>query len=257
MNYALVIAFLFYWGAIEGWIIEFFYRNLISHNGPKGKIFINPGFCKGPWLPIYGIGLSLMFVICWFVTTKVKVAGIIGDVIIILVIMAVMTLLELIGGLFLLKVLNIRLWDYRDRPGNFMGVICPLFTLIWGSIGAIYYLFIHEIALGELAWLSEHLSFSFVVGLFFGFFIVDIISSAKSAAAIKKYGDMHNVVVKYEELKAMLIEKEKQLEGKQKSFISQIKLKQEEIMDVLDDAAELVESKQDALKMKIKKTTNK
>lgn len=22
-------------------------------------------------------------------------------------------------------------WDYRDQPGNFMGQICPLFSLLW------------------------------------------------------------------------------------------------------------------------------
>ena len=63
MNWPLALAFLFYWGAIEGWVIEFLFRNLISHKGPRGKYFINPGFCKGPWLPIYGIGLAVMFLI--------------------------------------------------------------------------------------------------------------------------------------------------------------------------------------------------
>lgn len=247
MNYPLALAFLFYWGAIEGWCLEFLFRNLISHKGPKGKFFINPGLCKGPWLPIYGIGLSLMFVICYTVSSLVKNKGIMSDIIVILIIMVVMTLIELVGGIFLLKVLNIRLWDYRDRPGNFMGVICPLFTLIWGTIGAIYYLFIHNIALNELYWLSQNLGFSFVIGLFFGLFIIDLISSSKAAAAIKKYGDMNNVVVKYEELKAILIAKEKELTGKQKSFISQIKLKQDEIMEVLDNAKELLEEKKNAL----------
>lgn len=256
MNYALALAFLFYWGAIEGWVIEFFYRNLISHRGPKGKYFINPGFCKGPWLPIYGIGLALMFVISWEVSSRLTIQGILGKVIIIIIIAIVMTLIEFIGGVFLLKVLNLRLWDYRDRPGNIMGIICPLFTLIWGSIGAIYYLFLHDYVISELTWLSQNLGFSFVIGLFFGLFAVDMYSSAKDAAAIKKYGDLHNVIVKYEELKALLIEKEKELKGKQKSFISQIRFKQDEIIDVLDNAVELLENKEEALKSKIKKHVN-
>ena len=257
MNYALALAFLFYWGAIEGWVIEFFFRNLISHKGPKGKYFINPGFCKGPWLPIYGIGLALMFVITYEITTRFTIEGLPGKLFVIIIIAIVMTLIEFIGGLFLLKVLNLRLWDYRDRPGNIMGIICPLFTLIWGSIGAFYFLFLHNYVIDEIIWLSKNLSFSFVIGLFFGLFIVDISSSAKNAAAIKKYGDLHNVVVKYEELKGLLIEKEKELKGKQKSFISQIRLKQDEIIEVLDNAAELLENKEEALKSKIKNHINK
>ena len=252
MNYPLALAFLFYWGAIEGWVLEFFYRNLVSHNGPKGKFFINPGFCKGPWLPIYGIGLATMFVICFESGKLLSITGTLKNIIIIVIIMITMTLIEFIGGIFLLKVLNLRLWDYRNEKGNFMGIICPKFTIIWGSIGALYYLFIHNIAIDNLYWLSQNLSFSFVVGLFFGLFIVDLISSGKQAAAIKKYGDMNDVVVKYEELKAMLIAKEKELEGKQKSFISQIKLKQDEIIDALDNAKELLEDKHEALKLKTK-----
>lgn len=252
MNFMLAIAFLFYWGAMEGWIIEFFYRNLISHNGPKGKIFINPGFCKGPWLPIYGIGLASMFIISYFVNDIITATGFWKDLMIILFIMIVMTVIEFVSGIFFLKVLDMRLWDYRNEKGNIMGVICPKFSIIWGSIGAVYYLFIHSIAKDNLYWLSQNLSFSFFIGLFFGFFVIDLISSAKQAAAIKKYGDMNDVVVKYEELKAMLIAKEKELEGKQRSFISQIKLKQDEIIDALDNAKELLENKSEALKLKTK-----
>ena len=245
MNYPLALAFLFYWGAIEGWILEFFFRNLISHRGPRGKYFINPGLCKGPWLPIYGIGLALMFVICWETSTRIEVNGIFGDVLIIVLIATIMTLIELIGGLFLLKFLNLRLWDYRDRPGNFKGVICPLFTLIWGSLGAIYYLFIHEIAIGELTWLSQNLGFSFVVGLFFGLFAIDIVTSSKDAAALKKYGDNHEAIIKLEELKDLLVKKEKELHGKQKSFVDQTKARYELIFETLDNAKDILEDKKE------------
>ena len=252
MNYPLALAFLFYWGAIEGWVIEFFFRNLISHKGPRGKFFINPGFCRGPWLPIYGIGLSFMFVICWEVTNRINVTGVWGNVIVILIIAAVMTIIEFIGGLFLLKVLNLRLWDYRDQPGNIMGIICPVFSFIWGAIGAVYYLVIHKIAIGELEWLSRNLAFSFVVGLFFGLFLIDLFVSLKQASAIKKYGDLNDVVVKFEEFKAVLLQKEKELEGKQKSFITQAVMKHNEIMEALDNAKEVLEDKKEALKSRAK-----
>lgn len=252
MNYPLALAFLFYWGAIEGWVLEFLFRNLISHSGPRGKFFINPGFCRGPWLPIYGIGLSLMFVICYEVSNRINITNVYGDILIIVIIAILMTLIELIGGIFLLKVLNLRLWDYRDQPGNIMGVICPVFSLIWGAIGAFYYLVLHKIVIDELYWLSQNLAFSFVVGLFFGLFIIDLLSSARQASAIKKYGDINNVVVKFEELKAILLKKEKELEGKQKSFITQAVMKQEEIIEVLNNAVEVLEDKALALKSKRK-----
>ena len=242
MNLPLIIAFIFYVGSILGWCLEFLFRNLISHNGPRGKYFINPGLCKGPWLPIYGIGLSLMFVISWLVTENTTDLGVWVQIAVVLDIMIVMVLIELIGGVFLLKVLNLRLWDYRKQWGNFMGVICPKFALIWGAIGAVYYLFIHEIIIEWLVWLSQNLAFSFFVGLFFGLFIVDIISAAQDAAAIKKYGDDHDIVVKYEELKALMLQKEIELKGKQKSFFNQIAEKLS-LSETLDKENSVVESK--------------
>lgn len=257
MNYPLVIAFLFYLGAIYGWILEFFYRNLISHSGPRGKFFINPGFCKGPWLPIYGIGLSLMFVISYEFSTRFNLTGIVGDIIVILVIALTMITIEFVGGLFLLKVLNMRLWDYREEKGNIMGLICPLYSFFWTLIGAVYYFLIHDRAIGEIVWLSKNLSFSFFVGLFFGLFIVDLISSAKDAAAFKKYGDEKGVIIKIEELKTYLVKKEKELSGKQKSFFVQAKNKYQLISETLDEAKEILENKKEEFVETIDETKEK
>lgn len=205
LNVPIILAFFFFVGALLGWILEFFYRNLISHSGPRGTYFINPGFCHGPYLPIYGIGLSMMFLISFTIEEKFDDPN---ELLVILLIGVSMTIIEFIGGIFLLKVLNLRLWDYRDEKGNFMGIICPKFTLIWTAIGAAYYLFIHPIAAVGLIWLSYNLPFCFVIGFFFGIFIIDLISSAYEAKAIKDYADDHDVVVKYEELKQAILKKE-------------------------------------------------
>ena len=132
MNTPLALAFLFFAGALLGYGIEFLFRNLISHSGPKGKYFINPGFCKGPYLPIYGVGLTVMFIITYLVDLKFDNPS---AIVVIICITLAMTLIEFVGGVFLLKVMNLRLWDYRDRVGNIMGVICPLFSFFWGEIG--------------------------------------------------------------------------------------------------------------------------
>ncbi|MBQ8331697.1 MAG: putative ABC transporter permease [Clostridia bacterium] len=43
------------------------------------------------------------------------------------------TAVELVVGL-LFQQLGIPLWDYSERVGNFMGVICPSFSLLWGIL---------------------------------------------------------------------------------------------------------------------------
>lgn len=42
---------------------------------------------------------------------------------------AIITAVELAVGLVCNR--SYTVWDYRDRPGNFLGQICPLFTLLW------------------------------------------------------------------------------------------------------------------------------
>lgn len=62
MNTFLVLAFLFFIGSTFGWVLELFYRRFFSRNNKERK-WINPGFCTGPYLPLYGSGLCLLYLI--------------------------------------------------------------------------------------------------------------------------------------------------------------------------------------------------
>ena len=249
MNTPLALAFIFFVGALLGYIIEFLFRNLISHSGPRGKYFINPGFCKGPYLPIYGVGLTVMFLITYLVGTYLDNPP---ALIVIIGITIAMTLIEFIGGVFLLKFMNMRLWDYRDRPGNIMGVICPLFSFFWGVIGAVYYLIIHPLIIDGIVWLSNNLAFSFFIGLFYGIFIIDNYFSTKEAIDIKKFGDLHGIVVKYDELKGLLAKKRKEAKEKFK-FFNQAKIDNIPFIDTLAKYREVRGNKAELFKTKIKK----
>ncbi len=249
MNTPLALAFLFFAGALLGYGIEFLFRNLISHSGPKGKYFINPGFCKGPYLPIYGVGLTVMFIITYLVDLKFDNPS---AIVVIICITLAMTLIEFVGGVFLLKVMNLRLWDYRDRVGNIMGVICPLFSFFWGVIGAVYYLFIHPMAIDGIIWLSNNLAFSFFVGFFYGIFIIDDFVSTKDALAIKHFGDENGIVVKYEELKDLLTKKRIEAEKKIK-FFNQAAIENMPLVETLAKYTEILENKADAFKSRRKK----
>ena len=60
MTALLVLTFLFFAGSIIGWGIELFWRRFFSKNNPEKK-WINPGFLTGPYLPLYGLSLCLLF----------------------------------------------------------------------------------------------------------------------------------------------------------------------------------------------------
>ena len=117
---------------------------------------------------------------------------------------AAMTMIEYVAGLVSLKYFHLRLWDYTNEWGNIQGIICPKFSLAWGILGAVYYFLIHPYVLDALTWLSKNLAFSFVIGMFFGFFIIDAVHSTQLIAKLKKYADENQVIVRYEELKTRI-----------------------------------------------------
>lgn len=201
MNVLLILAFLFFIGSLSGWVMELLFRRFISSSNPERK-WINPGFCTGPYLPIYGCGLCIMYLIASLERFSM-IQNPFWNKITLFVFMSIcMTVIEYIAGIANLKYTKVRLWDYTKEWGNIQGVICPKFSLIWAVLGAVYYFFIHPHILDALNWLSNNLAFSFFIGLFFGFFIIDVVNSAQIIAKLKKYAEENDVVVRYETIKA-------------------------------------------------------
>ncbi len=188
------LVLIFFIGAMCGWVMELFFRRF-AH-----KKWVNPGFLAGPWLPLYGFGLLGLY------GMSVIDLSFIGDVVwekVVLIagITVVMTLLEYVTGLIFIKGLKVKLWDYSDRWGNIQGIICPLFTLIWGVIGALYNLLLHEHICTAVNYLSVHIEYSYILGILSGIFIMDNVYSFKIVARIKKWATEHDIVVRYEQLR--------------------------------------------------------
>ena len=202
MNLFLYFVFIFFMGSMFGWIIELFFRRIVH-----GK-WVNPGFLIGPYLPIYGFGLcALTFIYLIFNDFNLP------DIVVVLFMGASMTLIEFIGGLSFVDK-PVKLWDYSDRWGNYKGIICPLFTLIWTLIGAVYYYFIAGFIMDKLTWFNNNLSFSYILGLFTGVIIIDYVYSTKLIYKIRKYAHDNNVDVRLEELKTDINEYRKQRKEK-------------------------------------------
>jgi len=193
----LVFAYLFFIGSVMGWILELLYRNLKA----KNKKWINPGFCTGPYLPIYGFGLCVIFSIALLEKYEFIAHPIWNKLFLFAVMAVLMTVVEYVAGLFCLKVLNVRLWDYSDRKFNVQGIICPTFTFYWMIIGAIYYFFIHPHIIDGLLWLADNLAFSFFIGIFFGVFIVDVFNSSNMIVKLRRFAKEMSKVLDYENIK--------------------------------------------------------
>ena len=58
----LKLTFLFLTGSLCGWVLELFYRRFFSGNNPERR-WINPGFLVGPYVPLYGFGLCILYLL--------------------------------------------------------------------------------------------------------------------------------------------------------------------------------------------------
>lgn len=200
MSTFLILAFLFSVGAMAGWVLEVFYRRFFSSMNPKRK-WINPGFCSGPWLPLYGFGLSALYLLSGL-EPYMPFSSYWANNIALFVVMAVaMTAIEYIAGLFCLKIYNIRLWDYRHNWGNIQGLICPLFSVYWAILCALYFFAIHPHIIEALKWLSKNLAFSFFIGLFYGVFLIDVVNSTRIITKVRRFARDSGIIVHYEQLK--------------------------------------------------------
>lgn len=206
MSLFLAFCFLFFIGSLVGWVLELLYAKLTM------KKIINPGFFVGPWVPIYGFGLCVVTFI-YIVVTKYDINPFLS-----IVIMGIcLTLIELIAGL-IFKKMDVRLWDYSDRLGNYKGIICPFFSIIWLVGSFIYYYLFAPYVINLLLWFSKHLGFSLYIGMFLGLFIVDVFYSFNILTIIRKYAKENNIEVKYEDFKRHI--KERQEKRREKySFI--------------------------------------
>lgn len=217
-----IIAFIFMVFSMVGWVMELFFRRFVSQ-----KKWINPGFLKGPYLPIYGIG-TIILVGYSLVLSLIKEyisSNILFFIIIFIGMGLLMTIVELIGGLIFIKGMNLKLWDYSNRKLNYKGIICLEFSIIWAILGTIFYYLLFEpivylvIAFVKLDWFVLAV---FLIGIFYGVFIIDLIQSLGIANKIKQLSRETDLVIKWESFKIHI--KDKLISVKQKSsFISPFK----------------------------------
>lgn len=239
MNILLILAFLFFIGSCVGWVIELLYRNLIDKEGASGKKWINPGLCTGPYLPIYGCGLCLFYLVSLLDNVPMIHQLPLHRLWLFLIMSLLASTIELIAGLFCKHVLKVELWDYSDEKFNLWGVICLKFSFYWALIGAVYYFCIHEHILGALEWLSQNLTFSFFIGMFFGVFILDIAEAMQLVKKLRRFAKDNQMEFKFENIKKYIRNKHKERELKYHFFrpfktVTTIKELLEEIKEKYD-----------------------
>ena len=101
-----------------------------------------------------------------------------------------------------IKGCGIKLWDYSNRKGNIMGIICPSFSLIWLVVGSLYYFLLNPVLVLGISWISENLIYTYFIGAVIGAMIVDFAYSIHLATKLKQFKELQNL--RFEEFKKEL-----------------------------------------------------
>ena len=227
MNLFLTVLFLFSLGSSFGWLLELFYRRVFS-----AKKWLNPGFLVGPYLPLYGFGLILLYFLSgipfdflpnavWRTTVAVLLMGL------------AMTAVEYLAGVIFVYGMKVRLWDYSLEWGNLQGIICPKFSLFWTALAALYRFLVHPFFLRAVDWLFAHFAFLFVVGMFYGVLLVDVVWSFRLLSRIRAFAKKNKIVVRLEELKKEIAERA--AKNKFAQFLLALKERSRSIWESLQD----------------------
>lgn len=122
--------FFFYFYCFGGWCFESAFVSL------RTRKWVNRGFMRGPFLPLYGSGATMMLVVSMPFQDNVfltYIAGVIGA-----------TALEYVTGVVMEALFKVRYWDYTDRFLNFQGRICLRSSLAWGFLTILMTRVIHR-----------------------------------------------------------------------------------------------------------------
>ena len=184
-------AFFFFFYCFFGWCFESAYVSLCKRK------FVNRGFIRGPFLPLYGSGAVMMLLVSAPVKDSlvlVFLAGCVGA-----------TALEYVTGVVMEALFKVRYWDYSNQRFQFQGQICLSSTLCWGALTVFLSRYLHP-AVERLAFLIPPALMAGLVTVVLVWFSVDFAFSFQAAM------DLRDILVRAEQAKKELERMQKRLD---------------------------------------------
>ena len=150
-------------GAFIGWILECVFKFF-------NKDFRRtPGILNTPFCILYGLGTVVLSIVINRITNNIWLLFFLS--------MIVLTIMEYITFIFLKEIYNIQLWDYNDMTFNINEKVCIEFSLIWGTLGAIYIKYLLPI-LTDFFTKAQGTAFTLALEVLLAIIIADFIYSS-------------------------------------------------------------------------------
>lgn len=170
--------FFFYFYCFLGWIWETCYVSVL-----KAK-WVNRGFMRGPFLPIYGSGAIVVLVFTLPFRTNAGLVFVVG--------MVSATILEYFTGAAMEQLFHVRYWDYSNQRLNLNGHICVTSSLAWGAFSVILTLYGHT----PVERLASHMSTNVLEIIVF---VLTVYISIDMAESIREAFNLKEVLLSLEE----------------------------------------------------------
>ena len=162
---------IFYIYCFCGWIFE----SIVVSVGQKR--LVNRGFLRGPMLPIYGFGATIMLHV------SLPLAG--HPVQIYFAGLVVATAFEYVVGVLMERIFKVKYWDYSEHRFQFQGRICLQSSLAWGALSVLLVYVLHP----PVEWLIQEygmVPLMFTVAVLSVYFLTDVVASVKTALDFAK-----------------------------------------------------------------------
>jgi len=182
INYIYFLYFIVY--SFLGWICETTYCTIID------KKYVNRGFLKGPFCPIYGVGALIVIIILTPVADNIILLFLTG--------MIFTSILEYITGFLLEVIFNLKWWDYSNYKFNIQGRVCLLNSTLFGVLSVITVNFINPIVKKLITNISANIIL-WICGILIIYFLLDTIITVYKVLQLG--GKLQEMNALYQELK--------------------------------------------------------
>lgn len=178
MEYYVVLLLFFTIYSFLGWMMETIFASINS-----GK-FINRGFLRGSFCPIYGLGAVLIIEVSSRVNiyvdyyyTRILISVVFSIILV--------TALEYITGFILERIFNCKWWDYSDNHANIKGYVCLKYSLLWGVLAFLLVQMVHPLILKMILYIPFRIKTYYAIILLF-YFIGDTVKSVTDALNLRE-----------------------------------------------------------------------
>jgi uncharacterized membrane protein len=182
---------LFFFYSFVGWCFETAYVTIHE------KHFVNRGFMRGPFLPLYGCGGIMMLLASrpfYDNVFLVYLAGCIGA-----------TVLEYITAVVMESLFKVRYWDYSHKKIHFQGRISLESSLTWGLCTVIFTHYLQLPIEKVLLSIPYNILTSVTV-------VIIVVESCDFMIAFKTALDLRDVLIYMEKAKAEMARMQKRLD---------------------------------------------